>query len=326
MNVLISQAIYPEGVQILKDAGLTINYNQQNTPLKKLELIQQLKQAQGLVCLLTDQIDAEVIASAPDLKAIANVAVGYNNIDVHAASEHGVLVTNTPDVLNDATADLTFALLLAAARRIPEAHAYTVAGKFNGWELFQPHLGLSVTGQTLGIVGMGRIGQAVAKRAQGFNMRVLYYNRHQLESAQEDALGATYVSFDTLLADSDFVSVHVPLTDETKHLFNREAFKRMRSSAVIINTARGPVIDEAALAQALEAGEIAGAALDVFEEEPVVNTALLSLRKHVVLTPHIGSATVATRRAMSVVAAKNLVAALQGERPPHLVNAHLWRT
>ncbi|MDT8307438.1 MAG: D-glycerate dehydrogenase, partial [Anaerolineae bacterium] len=224
-------------------------------------------------------------------------------------------VTNTPGVLTAATADLTIALLLAAARRIPEADTYLRAGRFHGWELFQPHLGLEVTGQTLGIAGMGRIGRAVAERAhRGFNMPILYTNPTPVP-AVEEALGARRVDLDTLLRTSDFVSLHVPLTAETHHLIGARELALMKPSAILLNTARGPVVDEAALVAALQSGTLAGAALDVFEEEPAVHPGLLSLHEHVVLLPHLGSATTATRQNMALTAARNIVAVLSAQPP-----------
>lgn len=325
MKVFVSQRIFPEGLEILENAGLEIDLNDVNTPLPKKEFIARLQKADGLVCLLTDTVDAEVLDSVPNLKIVANVAVGYNNIDVETATKHGIMVTNTPDVLNEATADLAFALLLAAARRLGEAERYLRAGKFDGWELFQPHLGLGVWGKTLGLVGMGRIGQAVARRARGFNMQVLYHNRSRADAEIETELGARYVSFEELLQESDYLSLHTPLTDDTKHLLSTPEFEKMKSDAILINTARGPVVDEAALADALEQGLIRGAALDVFEEEPEVHPKLLELEEHVVLVPHIGSATYDTRRGMSTLAAENAAAGLTGKRPPSLVNPEAVR-
>ena len=324
MKVLVTQRIFPEGLELLERAGFEVDLNDANEPLPKADLIERVQKADGVLCLLTDTLDSEVIGAAPNLKAIANVAVGYNNIDVAAATKQGVLVTNTPDVLDDTTADLAFALLLAATRRIPEAHSYTVAGKFKGWELFQPHLGLDVWGKTLGIVGMGRIGQAVARRASGFNMHVLYYNRSRVDAELEQALNVEYATFDDLLRESDFVTIHTPLTEETQHLFSTDSFEKMRKTAILINTSRGPVVDEQALAAALRVGEIAGAALDVFEDEPEIHPDLLEVQEHVVLVPHIGSATTETRQRMSTLAAENMVTALSGERPPCLVNSDVW--
>jgi glyoxylate reductase len=320
MKIFVSQRIFPEGLEILKKAGLELDLHDANTPLPKEELMKRLKDADGLVCLLTDSIDREVLEGAKELKVVANVAVGYNNIDVKAATELGIQVTNTPDVLTEATADLTFGLLIAAARRISESERYLRDRKFEGWELFQPHLGLDVFDKTLGLVGMGRIGQAVARRARGFNMRVLYHNRSRVEEGLERELNVQYVEFDALLNESDFISIHAPLTDETKHLFSRPQFEKMKDSAILINTSRGPVVEEAALADALEGGLIRGAALDVFEEEPKVHPKLLELDEHVVLVPHIGSATYATRRAMSTLAAENAVAVLSERKPPSPVN------
>lgn len=326
MKVFVSQRIFPEGVEILEKAGLELDVNEANVPLLKEELIQRLQDADGLVCLLTDTIDKEVLESTKKLKVVSNVAVGYNNIDVKAASRRGIIVTNTPDVLTEATADLTFALLLAAARRISESERYLREGKFEGWELFQPHLGLNVFDKTLGLVGMGRIGQAVARRAKGFNMQVLYHNRSRVEESIERELNARYVDLDELLQESDYVSVHAPLTKDTRHLLSTPQFETMKDSAILINTARGPVVDEAALADALEQGLIRGAALDVFEEEPKVHPKLLTLEEHVVLVPHIGSATYATRRGMSTLAAENAAAVLTGKKPPNLVNPEVWES
>jgi glyoxylate reductase len=325
IKVVVSQRIFPEALKLLSQAGLTVDLNDAATPLAKAALAARLRDADGLICLLTDQIDAELLAQAPKLKIVANVAVGYNNIDVAAATERGIMVSNTPDVLTEATADLAFALLLAAARRLTEADRYVREGRFAGWELFQPHLGLSVWGKTLGLIGMGRIGQAVARRAKGFNMRVCYHNRSRVAAALERELGAEFVSFEALLVQSDFISIHAPLTDDTHHLIDAAALAMMKPSAILINTARGPIVDEAALAAALASGQLAGAGLDVFEREPEVHAALLKQHQHVVLAPHIGSATYDTRRDMSVLAARNVVRALGGNKPPSLVNPETWR-
>lgn len=319
MKVVVSQRIVPEGLELLRASGHELDVNEANVPLAKDALIDRLKDADALVCLLTDRIDQDVL-ECTHLKVVANVAVGYNNIDVESATALGVVVTNTPDVLTEATADLTFALLLAAARRVPESERYLRAGNFKGWELFQPHLGLDVHGTTLGLIGMGRIAQAVARRAQGFRMRVLYWNRSRLDASLERELGATYVNLNDLLNESDFVSVHTPLTHETKHLISTPQFKAMKRSAILVNTSRGPVVDEAALAAALSEGDIAGAALDVFEEEPIVHSKLLEHEKHVVLVPHIGSATHTARRAMSILAVENALAVLAGNGPLNPVN------
>jgi glyoxylate reductase len=270
----------------------------------------------GIVALVRDVIDAALIDRLPGLRAIANYGVGYDNIDVEAATARGILVTNTPDVLTDATADLTFALLLAAARRLGEGEAMVRGGEFQGWSPTML-VGADLAGATLGLVGFGRIAAAVGRRAHGFDMRLLHTARHDhLESA---ALGSRRVELDELLAESDFVSIHVPLTDETRHLIDAEALRKMKPSAYLINTARGPIVDEAALGEALAAGVIAGAGLDVYEREPEVHPTLLTLR-NVVLLPHLGSATTGAREGMSRLAAANLIAALAGERPSNLLN------
>jgi glyoxylate reductase len=273
---------------------------------------------QGVLCLITDCIDAPLLEAAADLKVVSTVAVGYDNIDVAAATQRGILVTNTPGVVTESTADLTWSLLCSVARRIAEGDRYIRAGKWREWRLM--HLaGGDVYGKTLGIFGMGRIGQAVARRAKGFHMRVLYHNRHPVEPEIETELNATWVDKPTLLQQADFVSVHVPLSTLTTHFIGAEELRMMRPTAYLINAARGPVVDEAALIQALQQGWIAGAALDVFEHEPQVPQALKEL-ENVVLVPHIGSASVATRTRMAVMAAENLVAVLRGEHTPHVVN------
>jgi glyoxylate reductase len=276
----------------------------------------------GMICLVTDQVDAQLLEAGTALKVVANVAAGYDNIDVRAATQRGIVVTNTPGAVTEATADLTWGLLLSIARRIPEGDRYIRTGKWHEWK-FMFMLGGDVYAHTLGIVGMGRIGQAVARRAQGFGMRVLYHNRRRLDVTLEQALGATWVELPTLLQQADFVSVHVPLTAETTHRISEAELRMMQPTAYLINTARGAVVDEAVLVRALSEGWIAGAALDVFEREPELHQALFAL-ENVVLVPHIGSASVATRTRMAVMAAENLLAALRGERPPHVVNPDVY--
>jgi len=272
----------------------------------------------GLLCMITDRIDEEVLNRAPHLKMIANLAVGYDNIDVVAATLRRIPVSNTPGVLTDATADLTFALILATARRVVEGDKRTRAGKFRFWapSLF---LGRDVSRKTLGIVGLGRIGRAVARRARGFEMGVLYNNRRPIGASLEKELGVEYVDFSTLLAQSDFVSVHVPLNDETRHLIDSEAMGKMKTTAYLINTSRGPVVDERALEKALREGKIAGAGLDVYENEPHVTPGLMKL-ENLVLLPHMGSATVEARTGMAQKATKNLLAGLSGKRPQDCLN------
>jgi len=282
-------------------------------PLPKLDLIARLRNKDGLVCLITDIIDDQVVGAAPRLKVIANVAVGYDNIDVAAARRRGIVVTNTPDVLTDTTADFTWALMLATARRAIEADRYVRAGHWRKWE-FLRLLGTDVHGKTLGIVGFGRIGRAVGRRALGFGMRVLYHDAVRADPAQELELRATFADRATLLRESDFVTLHCALTPETHHLIDAHALRQMKPSAILINAARGPIVDEAALAEALRERRIAGAGLDVFEREPTVHPELLPL-DNVVLAPHIASASEATRIKMATLAVENCLAVLEG-RPP----------
>ena len=291
--------------------------------MSRAELFDAIGDKDGLLCLLSDTIDSALLEAAPRLRAISNLAVGYNNIDIAAATLRGIPVTNTPGVLTQTTADLTWALLMAAARRVAEGDRFTRAGRFGGWS---PTLllGTDVYGKTLGIVGMGRIGQAVAKRAAGFDMRILYADPQPLEPDTERALHATRVELDTLLRESDFVTLHVPLTDATHHLIGSEQLRLMKPTAYLFNTARGSVVDEKALVAALQKKQIAGAGLDVFENEPHIAPELLNL-ENVVLLPHIGSASVETRTRMAVMAAENLVAALRGEVPPNCVNPEVFR-
>lgn len=269
--------------------------------------------AEALVCQLTDRVDAALLDRAPRLRIVASAAVGYEHIDVAACRARGITVTNTPDVLTAATADLAWALLLAAVRRLPQAERSLRAGEFTGWG-FWDYLGGDLEGRTLGIFGMGRIGRAVARRAGGFGMRVIYHSRSPLPAVDERALGAERVDFDGLLARSDVVSLHAPLTPETRRAFDRGALARMRPGSVLVNTARGPLIDEAALVDALRDGPLAAAGLDVFEREPIVHPGLLDL-PNVVLLPHIGSATRGTRAGMATLAARNVRAVLDGDPP-----------
>ncbi len=323
-RVLVSQQIPQEGLDLLRsaeDLQLEINPTPEAIWTQE-ELRARIPGHDYLLCLLTDQIDAALLETgvrgSPPLRLVANMAVGYNNIDVEAARRLGVLVTNTPGVLTEATADLTFALLLAVARRIPEADHFTRAGHFTGW---QPMLllGAELPGKTLGIIGMGRIGQAVARRAQGFGMPVLYSSRQPIPSEAERALHARFASLEEVLRQADFLSLHVPYTPQTHHLLNTETLALMQPSAYLVNTARGAIVDEAALVAALQAGRLRGAALDVFEDEPRIHPALLQMEQ-VVLAPHIGSATRETRARMATTAASNILAHLRGETPPNLVS------
>ena len=319
-KIVCTAWLFPDQVDRLRNAGHEVWIHEGEDPVPRDQLKAELADAEGLICLLTDRIDCELLAAASSLRIVANVAVGYENIDIAAARERGIVVTNTPDVLTEATADLTFALLLAAARRIAEADAAVRGGRFPTWGLDQPLIGSDVFGKTLGIVGMGRIGTSVARRGRlGFGMRVLYHNRARNELA-EGEFGAEPVGFERLLRESDYVCVHVPLTGATRHLFDRDAFAKMKPTAILVNVARGPVVDEEALVRALESGEIAGAGIDVYENEPNVHPGLIRLRERVVLTPHLGSATRETRRAMAELAVSNVLAVLAGEPPLTPVN------
>ena len=318
--VYVTYPIPSPGLELLSES-FEVRLHDSETAPSADEIATAANGCAGLLTLIRDPIDAPLMDRLAGLRAIANYGVGYDNIDVAAASARGIMVTNTPDVLTDATADLTFALLLALARRVGEGERLVRAGKFEGWT---PKLlvGADLVGSTLGLVGYGRIAAAVGRRAQGFGMRLLHTSRH--EHPEAEALGSRRVGLDELLAESDFVSIHVPLTGETRHLIDGAALGKMKPTSYLINTARGPIVDEAALAEALTQRRIAGAGLDVYEREPEVHAALMRL-DDVVLLPHIGSATVQTRAAMSSLAAANLVAARSGELPPNLVNPEVLR-
>jgi glyoxylate reductase len=317
MKVLITGRLPEEVMAVIKKEHL-VEAHGEDRPMERKRLLELVRDKEGLLCMITDRIDEELLNRAAHLKMIANLAVGYDNIDMEAATLRHIPVSNTPDVLTDATADLTFALILATARRVVEGDKRTRAGKFRYWapSLF---LGRGVSGKTLGIIGLGRIGRAVAQRAKGFDMGVLYNNRRPLAATLEKELGVEYADFTTLLAQSDFVSVHVPLNDETRHLIDSEALGKMKSTAYLINTSRGPVVDERALEKTLREGKIAGAGLDVYENEPHVFPDLMEL-ENVVLLPHMGSATVETRTGMARKATENLLAGLSGKRPPDCLN------
>jgi len=286
--------------------------------LSKEEIIAGLAGKDALLPLLSDSVDADVIRSNPDLKVIANFGAGYNNIDVSEATARGIPVTNTPAVSTDATADLTIGLMLAIARRIVEGDKTTRSGKFTGWApLF--HLGVEVSGKTLGIIGMGNIGRAVAKRARAFNMPIIYYSRTRQSAQVEAELGLQYRSLEEVISQADFLSFHLSYHPSLRHMIGSEQLRRMKKTAFLINAARGPVINEAALAEALKNKVIAGAALDVYEFEPQVTAELLSL-DNVILCPHLGNATVETRDAMAKIAAENIIAVLQGGKPLNCVN------
>jgi glyoxylate reductase len=311
-SLLVSNALPKEALDMIpKD--LVIDYNETDTPLPREELIERLRGKDGLICHIISAIDEEVLAAAPTLKVVANVAVGFNNIDVTACRRRGVVVTNTPDVLTETTADFAWALLMAAARRVVEADHFARSGQWQRWQ-WGLLWGADVHGKTLGIVGFGRIGRAVARRAMGFDMRVLYHDAVRADAGVERELRATAVSLESLLREADFVTLHTNLTPETRHLMNERTLRLMKTSAILVNAARGPIVDEAALARALREGWIAGAGLDVFEEEPKIHPGLTPL-SNAVLAPHIASASRDTRLAMATLAVRNCLAVLDGKPP-----------
>jgi glyoxylate reductase len=308
LKVLVTREIPEAGLRLLEGFDVRVLHER---PPERGELLEAVRGANGILSTATDKIDGEVMDAAGEgLKVVANMAVGYDNIDVKTAKERDVVVTNTPGVLDETTADVAFMLMLAAARRLGEGERLLRAGRWEWWGPKQLR-GLDVWGKKLGIVGMGRIGQAVARRARGFGMEILYHNRSRKEGA-ENELGARYLGLEDLLRESDFVSIHTPLTEETRHLIGKRELDLMKPTAVLVNTSRGPVVDEAALADALESGRIFAAGLDVYEEEPKVHSRLLGL-ENVVLAPHIGSASMETRDRMATLAAENLRAVLSGE-------------
>lgn len=322
-DVLVTRRLPERPMEAIRARCRTDVWDEEDVAIPRDELLRRLPGKVGAVTLLTEKVDAEFLDAGSDLVIVANYAVGFDNIDVEECTRRGVLATNTPEVLTETTADLAWALLMAAARRIPEGDRFLRSGRPWIWSP-QMMLGQDVHGKTLGVVGFGRIGQAVARRARGFGMRVVYHDVVRPPREVEGELGAEYRELDDLIREADFISVHVALTPETRHLFGRDEFRAMKPTAVIVNSSRGPVIDEAALAEALREGEIFAAGLDVFEREPEVHPRLLEL-DNAVIVPHLGSATVETRDAMGLLAAENLVAALEGRRPPTLVNPEAWK-
>lgn len=318
LKALVTRPLFPGAREIL-DRSFDVEYWTRPERISRAELLARVADKSALVCLLTEKVDEELLTAAPNLRVAATASVGYDNIDIPACTRHKVLATNTPGVLDETTADFAWTLLMAIARRLVEGDAWMRAGTWPGWDIDQL-LGGDVWGKTLGIIGLGRIGRGVARRAQGFRMRVLYTNQSRVEPEIERELRAEYTTIENLLRESDFVTLHVPLLPETRHLISRDALKQMKRTAYLINTTRGPVVDEAALAEALEQKTIAGAALDVYEQEPKVHPALIG-RKDVILTPHIASATIDTRTKMAIMAADNVVAAIEGRRPPNALNA-----
>ncbi|MEM8909244.1 MAG: D-glycerate dehydrogenase [Bacteroidota bacterium] len=320
-RVFLTRRLPAAAIQRLQDQ-VDLELNPDDRVLSPSELLAGARDKDGLLCLLTDTIDAPLLEACPKLKVISNYAVGYNNIDVAAATQRGIPVTNTPGILTETSADLAFSLLLAVSRRIAEADRFVRTGQWKGWGPLQ-FLGTDIHQAHLGIIGMGRIGKAMARRARGFDMTVSYWNRTRLSNAEEATLGLTYQSLETLLAQADFVSLHLAYHPETHHLIGARELSKMKKTAFLINTARGAIIDEAALVTALQKGTLAGAGLDVYEAEPFITPALLAMDQVVVL-PHIGSATQATRTRMAHLAVDHLLAVFNGQRPTHLVNPAVW--
>jgi glyoxylate reductase len=305
--------VLPAEARSMIPSDIEVDYSDSDQPLSKADLIRRLQDADGLICHIITAIDDEVLQAAPRLKVVSNVAVGFNNIDVAAARRRGVVVTNTPDVLTETTADFAWALLMAAARRVVEADQYARSDQWKVWK-WDLLWGADIHGKTLGVVGFGRIGRAVARRGRGFEMRVLYCDTVRADAAVERELNATATDLDTLLRESDFVSMHTVLSPETRHLINERTLRLMKKTAILINAARGPVVDEAALVKALSEGWIAGAGLDVFEEEPRIHPGLRPLR-NVTLAPHVASASHETRVAMATLAVRNCLTVLDGQAP-----------
>ena len=314
-KLFITRYIPEEAIKRLEEV-FEVEIFPENRAITHEELKEKVKDIDALICLLTDNIDHEIIEAASNLKCISVYAVGYNNIDVETATKHGIVICNTPGVLTETTADLAWALIMSCARRIVEADRFVREGKFQGWEPMLM-LGNDIFGKTLGIIGMGRIGRAVAHRALGFDMKVIYYD----PQVDPESLPSDYVSVDltTLCQNSDFISIHTPLTPETRHLIGEKEFNLMKPTAILINTARGPIIDEQTLISALKEHKIAGAGLDVYENEPVIPEELIKL-SNVILLPHIGSASYETRTKMALLAAENAIAVIEGKNPPARVN------
>lgn len=320
MKIFVTRNIPKPGIDLLKQ-HFDVDINPHNRVLTKKEIMQGIKGKDGLVCLLTDPIDREIIEAEPKLQMIANYAVGYDNIDIQAATDNNILVSNTPGVLTDATAEMAWALLFSTARRIVEADKYTRAGKFQGWDPMLLH-GVDISNQTLAIIGAGRIGTAVAEKSKGFTMNILYVDE-SVNSYLEQKLNAKKVTLSQALKSADFISIHVPLNKKTHHLIGEKEFDIMKKTAILINTSRGPVIDEKALLSALKQKKIFAAGLDVYEHEPHIDDELKRL-DNVILQPHSASATTTSRTQMAVIAAQNMIAGLQGQLPPNCINKEVY--
>jgi glyoxylate reductase len=320
-KVFATHSLFEAARQILQES-CDVEYWAKPQRPPRAELLRRVTDKQGLVCLLTEKINDELLQAAPKLRIAANVAVGFDNIDVAACTKRGVVATNTPAVLDETTADFAWTLLMAVARRLGEGEALARSGKWKGWDLDQL-VGADVWGKTFGIVGFGRIGRAVGRRASGFQMKVIYTDAVRVPGDVEKELKAEFRDMNTLLGESDFISVHVPLLPETRGLFDSAKFHRMKPTAFLINTSRGPVVDEAALVAALEEGKIAGAGLDVYENEPFIHPGLK--RANVVLAPHIASASLETRTKMACIAAENVTAIFKGQRPSNMLNPEVLK-
>ena len=320
-KVYSTHQLFEEARKIL-DAECEVQYWTDSERPPRDEVLRRVKDKEGLVCLLTEKVNEEFLRSAPKLRIASNVAVGYDNIDVDACTKRGIAVTNTPGVLDETTADFAWTLLMTVARRVAEGELLARSGNWKSWNLDQL-CGADVWGKTLGIVGFGRIGRSVARRASGFQMKIIYTDAVRVSEEVEKSLNAEFRDMNSLLAESDFISLHVPLLPETRGLFDAPKLFRMKPTAFLINTSRGPVVEEAALVTALENNKIAGAALDVFENEPFIHPGLK--RPNVVLTPHIASASIETRTKMALMAANNIVAVFKGRRPPNLLNPDIFK-
>jgi glyoxylate reductase len=319
-KVYITRQIPQPGIDLLKE-HFEVDVSPHDRPLTREEFLNAITDMDGVLCLLTEKIDAEVFDAAPKVRGFANYAVGYDNLDVAEATARKIPLSNTPGVLTDATAEMAWALLFAAARRVVESDTITRSGNWPGWGPLQ-FIGGDVTGKTLGIVGAGRIGTAFALKSSGFSMKVLYSDSIE-NKVLEDKLGAKKTDLNTLVSESDFISIHCPLLSETIHLFDTDVFKRMKKSAYLINTARGPIVNEADLVNALREGEIAGAGIDVYEKEPKMTPGLNEL-DNIVITPHIASATVSSRTGMALLAARNLIAMIEGKKPETCINPEIY--
>jgi glyoxylate reductase len=322
-KVLLTRLLPQPGINLLKKY-FELKINPEDNIMSKEKIIEKIKDKHGLICLLTDKIDAEIMDAGRKLKTIANYAVGFNNIDIDEATKRNIPVTNTPGVLTETTADLVFALILSTARRIVEADRFLRGGKFKGWA---PTLllGNDVYNKTLGIIGFGKIGRAVAQRAKGFHMKIIYYEPVRLSHDIEKKYSAEYESFDDLLKESDFITIHTPLVESTHHLISEKEFSLMKKTAYLINAARGSIVDEKALVEALKKKKIAGCALDVFEREPDVEKELITI-PNTILVPHIGSASIETRTKMALIVVENVIAVLVNKtRPPNIVNSEIYK-